>query len=283
MFKKYFIITFIIFSQKLIFSQNIMTYEEYSKIIHTIPYKYQLSKSNQKFFYFGANHSCDPKNEQYLLLKFFWQEFLDQTNGKNCVVLIEGSLRNLHESKTPEEAIRRAGAEGGFITFFSHKANINIECPEPNEQFLINELKKEFSEEEIAYKNFAQATLQYNRCKIINPNSIFIDFIQPYFIEDQRNFRINLTNENMQQIHQKLFNTNFDPNDEKFFYTITNPVIHNTVINKICRKASIIRDSYIVNYINNLIKQGKNIFIVYGATHAVMQENAIRNVWYQNE
>ncbi len=29
---------------------------------------------------------------------------------------------------------------------------------------------------------------------------------------------------------------------------------------------------------DRLIKQGKNIFVVYGATHAVMQERAIRKL-----
>ena len=59
---------------------------------------------------------------------------------------------------------------------------------------------------------------------------------------------------------------------------MTNPVDAKTIINKDCRKASQIRDEAIIGYIADLIKQGRNIFIAYGATHAVMQKAVIRSL-----
>ncbi len=267
-------------TNKTVGNYPIMSYEKYASVSRSGPYRFQLSKSNQNFFYFGANHSCEPHNKQYQMLEKFWQEFLRKTKGKNCVVLVEGSKRFVGQNK--EDAIMHNGGEGGFITFLAHQANIGTECPEPSEIFLLNELQEHFSEEEIIYFRFAQAVLQFNRHKKADERLDFETFIQPYLINFQKFVQLPITLAAMKQIHQKLFKQEFNPNDENFFYTITNPVIQDTIINKICREASTIRDIKIVNYIDNLLQQGKDIFIVYGFTHAVIQEAAIREIWENN-
>jgi len=61
----------------------IMSYEEYALKQHDIPYMYTtVLRSDQLLFYFGANHSCDPKNEQYLYLDCFLDEFYKKHRGK---------------------------------------------------------------------------------------------------------------------------------------------------------------------------------------------------------
>lgn len=262
---------------KIVGNYSIMSYEKYASMQYSSPYIFQLSKSNQNFFYFGANHSCDPHNKQYQMLEKFWQEFLSETKGKNCVVLVEGSKRPIGQNK--EHSIVHNGGEGGFVTFLAHQADIETECPEPNEIFLLNELRKHFSDVEIIYLRFAQAVLQFNRTMKADEKLDFEIFIQPYLIEFQQYVQFPITLTAMKQIHQQLFKQEFNPHDENFFYMITNPVTQDTTINKICREASTIRDVQIVNYIDNLIQQGKNIFIVYGFTHAVMQEAAIKKLW----
>jgi hypothetical protein len=83
----------------------------------------------------------------------------------------------------------------------------------------------------------------------------------------------------MEVIHCSLFDKAFSLQDKDFFYHITNPVSADySIINTVCRKASILRDLHIIDYINKLIKNGKNIFIVYGGTHAIMQEPAMRTL-----
>jgi hypothetical protein len=248
----------------------ILSYEEYAILEHTSPYTYTFSKENQHLFYFGANHSCDPKNEQYPQLELFWKQFLDATQKKECIVLIEGNLRKRCASK--EEAITSAGGEGGIITFFSHQENIPVICPEPNKEELKTLLLKTFSEDEINYRDFAHRIQQFNRYKQVNPNLSFDAFYKQY----EEGSPI----EKMKALHQIFFNSPFDPNDEDFFYKITNPVTTETVINHVCREASRIRDQQIVDQINTLLKQNKNIFIIYGETHAVMQEQAIRTCFF---
>lgn len=256
---------------------SIMPYAEYQQIKHAIPYTFKLNRSDKCLFYFGANHSCDPNHPQFAQLEIFWQEFLNITNGKGCIVLVEGSKRNVKGTRL--ESITKAGGEGGLITFLAYHNGITRACPEPSIYEIHSLLKQHFSEEVIAYLHFAQAALQFHRYKKIQPQLDFAAYVEPYFLMYQTYFKLQLTLENLSKIHQDLFSTKFDALDEAFFYNITNPVTQDTIINKACRIASIFRDDYIVKYIENLMQQDKNIFIVYGCTHAVMQEGALRKLF----
>ena len=248
----------------------IMSYQEYAKIRHDIPYVYKFINQNQTLFYFGANHCCDPENKQYPFLQQEFSDFLEITKGNNCIVLVEGSLRGIAQTK--HEAITQQGGEGGLITLLAHQANIPCMCPEPEDEYLHTELLKTFSHDEILYRYFAQICLQFNRYKqAANSDVTFERFHNGY-----RNKFHFADLDRMKKIHANLFHTEFNPDDKQFFYDITNPVDGATVINLICRVGSILRDQYIVDNISKLLEQGKNIFIVYGATHAVMQENAIQ-------
>jgi hypothetical protein len=210
-------------------------------------------------FYFGAYHSCDPGDPQFLALEMFWKEFLERTDGTDCVVLVEGSLRQLHNTR--EKAIKESG-EGGLITFLAYRSSICIECPEPPQELLDNYLRNMFNPEVILYKRFAE-----NMLDIIRSSKYTVIFEDMF---DQGEIIA---------IHKRYFEEPLIVENEAFFTLITNPLLpEKSIINKVCREASIFRDRYIVSYIHRLIKTKKNVFVVYGGTHAVMQEAAIKNV-----
>lgn len=255
----------------------IMSYQEYAKIQHETPYIFSLDRASQHLVYFGAKHISDPAHQQFLMLEKEWQQFLHKTGGKNCMVIVEGNKRPVRQTK--DEAIRTAGGEGGFITFLAHQAAIETICPEPAHDWLIKELSGKFSLEEIAYKDFAQNMLSLIRRLKYDQSISYKILIDGYLALDQPYYSFPLTIDRMKAIHQQIFGTPFDPDNEQFFYTITNPVKDDTIINKVCRAASIMRDEHIVARIGQLIAADKNIFIVYGASHAVMQEKAVRALW----
>jgi hypothetical protein len=258
-----------------------MSYEQYATKQHETPYIFKLEQHNQILFYFGANHSCDPDDPQYPILERFWQEFLEKIQDTRCVVLVEGNIRKL--AATKEEAITTAGGEGGYITFLAHQQDIPVACPEPRKSELIKELLNEFSVEAIAYADFAQAALsacrRHQAQKTFKVKTSLIDhladfslFFSTCFYERQFNLKT------IDQMHHTLFDHDLDLSDEAFFATITDPVADHCVINQICRKKSMLRDRAVVNYIQKLVAQQKNIFIVYGATHAIMQEEALKSI-----
>jgi hypothetical protein len=247
----------------------IMSYEKYATIKHGCPYVYTLSKPNQTLLYFGANHSCDPDNVQYSIFKKFWNQFIEQTHGKNCVVLIEGSLRGDHAMEY--DAIVKGGGEGGLLQFYADQSNIPAICPEPTQQFLYDQLSQQFSAQEIEYLYFSHIGMQFHRCCKVDSTIEFEQFYQTY--------KRPLSLDAMKEIHAQLFDTPFDACDEKFFYNNSNPIGHKNKINAVARANSRMRDEAIVQCIADLIKQGKNVFIAYGATHAVMQRAAIESLW----
>jgi homospermidine synthase len=113
-------------------------YEEESRKYSGEYSTFEIKTDKQALFYFGANHSRDPKNLQYPALKEYWQKFLKDTAGKEKIVLVEGSLRKLGKDK--ESAITKCGAEGGFITFLAHQAGVPIACPDISDEELIKRL-----------------------------------------------------------------------------------------------------------------------------------------------
>ena len=256
-------------SQNLFASNPIMSYDEYAIIKHGCPYVYTLSKPNHTLIYFGANHSCDPDNVQYPIFKKFWNQFIEQTHGQNCVVLIEGSLRGQHVNE--HNAITQGGGEGGLLQFYAEQHQISTICPEPTKQLLHNQLSQQFSVQEIEYLYFSHIGMQFHRYRKVDPTMDFEQFYQTY--------KRPASLDRMKEMHAQLFDTPFDVLDENFFYNNSNPVGHKNKINAVARANSRMRDEAIVQCIADLIKQGKNVFIAYGATHAVMQRAAIESLW----
>ena len=252
-----------------------MTYDEYRKIRHKIPYLFNIEKNGQHFFYFGAKHLFNPKNKQFRLLKKYWEKFLDKTKGVNSIVFVEGGKRPQSENK--EVAIKEGG-EAHFITFLASQENIETISPEPEESYERSELLKKFSKEEIQYYYFARVVYQWHN---LFDKPVFENYISRFLKKDARNSNwkgFDLSIENMKKIHKNLFNKNFDEDDKFFFHSVIDPTSSKTVINLASRESGIIRDNYIVKEIKKYWNGGKNIFVVYGVSHAVMQEPELRRI-----
>jgi hypothetical protein len=180
-----------------------------------LPFHFEIYGMNQILYYFGSNHSRNPENLQYKELDKYWLDFLSKTNHKDCVVLVEGGTRALHKNRT--NAIIN-DSEAGLITFFAYKENITVESPEPDNKKILTELSNEFSKEEIEYYYFARMVSQWHR--LLEPKPDFDEYINKslYRIKDENewdnsNYSVNY----MKIIHKKIFNTEFNQNDKKFF------------------------------------------------------------------
>lgn len=60
------VIAFLFFLNTLLNGANypILSCEKYARMQHDIPYTFKKTKQNKSIFYFGANHSYNPDNEQ---------------------------------------------------------------------------------------------------------------------------------------------------------------------------------------------------------------------------
>ncbi len=250
---------------------TIMSYEKYKALKHEVPYLFKLIKPQQCLFYFGANHSHDPENEQFLKLTEFWNEFLHQSSGKNCIVVLEGGTRPVH--KTKDQAIIK-DSEAGYATFLAQQASIPCISPEANDTFLETELLKKFNADDVYFMRFADIWHQFNEIKKNKSHQNFANYI--------KKFNAFLGYKNLDQfkkIYQHHFHTTFDIDDEEKIRSIINLENDTHIIGKIHQYNNVLRDKFIVNQIKKLIDEKKNIFIVFGATHCVMQEPALKSLW----
>ena len=255
----------------------ILTYEQYSKIRHKIPYTLVLGTGSNLLYYFGERHSFNPADEQWVEEKEFWKDFLDKTKDTKRIVFIEGGIRPHEESE--EQSIFKHGGMG-LATYLAKQESIKTYSPEPNEKYERDELGKEFSKEEIQYYYFARVVHQWGRKQ--EPKPDFEKYINQYLQGDKKEsgwIDFDFSLEAMKKIHTSLFKTAFDENDTDFFYNVVNPVVPKTIVNKVSAMSSSIRDKYIVGEIKKYISNGYSIFAQYGCSHLVMQEPALRELF----
>jgi len=253
----------------------LLSHDEYQKNQYRVPYTYTISHNGQYLYYFGARHSFDPEHPQFPKLKMFWQDFLEETQKKNCLVLNEGGKRPLH----PNEWLAiSTGAEAGLITFLASKENIKTCSPEPSKKDEIGEWLNVYTKEEIEYYFFSRAICQWHR---LLPQPDFNNYISRPLLKHAKELGwkgFDFSLEHMKEIHKRLFRGNFNENDKQFFECIATPVYRTTIISQISNDLDINRNSYIVNKIKWFWHSGKSLFVVYGSGHAIVQEPALRKL-----
>jgi hypothetical protein len=249
-------------------------YEEESRKYGGKYSTFEIETGEQILFYFGANHSRDPKNPQYPALKEYWQRFLKSTEGKQRIVLVEGRLRKLE--KNEESAITKGGSEGGLITFLAHQASVPIACPDINDEELMKKLPDQNKDEVLLYWFLSWLN---NFQKHADPKPDFKKSAQMW-CENQKQRRVwqgvEISLPELKDLYKKVlgedFDENKDPND------LVDPNKTETQINKIARAQSDLRDANIVSEIERYWNEGKSVFVVFGSGHLIIGRPALEAV-----
>ncbi len=255
----------------------LISFDEYQKMPpNKVPYTYIISNGKQYLYYFGSKHSYDATLPQFVELKAFFEEFVSKTEAKDRIVLIEGGgIPPIADSE--DLAITKYG-EMGYVRYLSNKNHIDIYSPEPSRALMYKELLKHFSREEIEYYFFASIVPQWIR---MSQKPSFEEYVQGFLERDKKESNwddFDFSLENMKIIHKKLFNIDFDTSDSQFSKKIVDPTKQFSIINDVVRFVSNYRNEYIVDELERYWNEGKNVFVVYGSTHAVIQEPVLRTL-----
>ncbi len=248
-------------------------YSEVSMAKGKLP-TFEIEKHGQVLFYFGANHSPDPNNEQYDKLIEYWKKFLEKTGGRNCIVLVEGWKRPVLKNK--EGAIKN-GNEGTFITMLADQKGIPTECPEPDEKEIIEALLKQFTKDKIVFYYFISQLKGWQRFSEPRPN--FDEFVPMIFKRVKRITEwddYNFSTDHMLKIYEEVFGQKISK--EELMNTeidFSNPNKEGP-INFVARASSDIRDFNIASEIERYWNEGKDIFVVFGSGHLIIEEPALR-------
>ena len=272
---------------------EVMTYEEYAEVHHDTPYVFEIESGDKKISYFGAEHSRNPQNPMFEELE---QKFLE-TNPD--IVFVEGWNR-LEEvkpgiikgfKKASRENIIKQFGEPGFTMKLAAEAGIDLESPEPKFRDEINHLlERGFGREEIfAFYAYRQIEQYHRTPEKPELEEYLAPFIQKEFSVAAKWKDFDYSVKHLQEIGNKIWGEKGDLNDPRHAEEKNNPTLSDdtkdrqTVVNEIARQSSRYRDECVVERIKEAIKEKDRLFIVFGATHAVMQEPALRKMFSENK
>ncbi|MEK7628306.1 MAG: hypothetical protein AAB421_02725 [Patescibacteria group bacterium] len=259
--------------------ENLMySYNDWSRVAHGKGpnYCFEIEKNDQILFYFGANHSRDINNLQYEKLRKYWQNFFEKTKGLDSIVLVEGGTRQVHEN---EELAARRDSEAGFITLLANRVGIVTNSPEPNPLDERRYVLKNFSEDELDYYYFSRLVNAWH--SMLEPKSSFEKYIERYSqkkpeIKNWKDYGFPL--KKMREVHQKILKSDFAQNDKELFSLLVNPTKKENPLYQVVRATSTYRNIFVVQEIEKLWHDNKNIFVVYGGAHPILQEPALRTL-----
>jgi len=243
-----------------------------------LPYLFKLNNKNQSLYYFGTEHSTDPKHHQFEVLRDFLGDFLKNTS-ENRIVFIEGNQIPIKALLDNEgDNIRKLG-ERGFILDLALKNNIRYVYAELSFQEEADLLNKEFSKENIVYFYIVRLM-----CGLLRKNQkLNFDLTLEKSLNDWVQFlnwdKKLFTKNGINKTHQKLFGQEFSVQSVELIKKVCIPINQDfSIINKIAKMSSEIRDNAVLKKIKEDWKKGKSIFIIYGYNHSTQQEPFLRDM-----
>jgi len=246
---------------------RVMSWHEYSRRSYTWPYLLNVyTPAGGSLLYFGEKHSNDPSDQQFAEVEYLWKQF------KPDVAFNEGG--NPPVESTRDVAISMSGGPG-LVRFLAARDNISVRSLDPTISEETAILRKTYSAEQIKLFFVLLQMTEYHRIiggvdsyeehlqKILNIlNSVPGLDVQPKSISE------------VEPTFRRICPGQGSYRDAKPSWF--DPVLKETVFNSMARTTSDFRDRYMVDLICRTVRQGKRLFAVVGASHVVMQEDAIR-------
>jgi hypothetical protein len=235
-------------------------YARASKEYGPSPFTFESEKDGQVLFYFGANHSNDPENHQYPVLQKYWEEFLERTEGKERLVLVEGSLRLVAPSE--KEAIEKS-SEGGWVTYFAHRESVPVACPDISTDDFAK-MMPELDKEQWVLTSF----LRWFDSSKKNLGEICEILKRKEYAKG-----VEVTPDNLKTLYKHYIGKDFNENESQNY--LVDPNRDGAITNKLAREHSDLREVKIVEEIERYWKEGKSIFIAFGSGHLIIQRPAL--------
>lgn len=269
---------------------SVMTHAEYAELgEHDYPYIYRLEGGGKSLTYVGSEHINDPKNPTFSRIRTEFEQ------AKPDLVLVEGLLAintvdreelTRYAKETDEEDIVREMGECGFTVKLGAEAGAHVYCPEPSPAEEIRALESQgFSRDDLFLFYITRSIPSYLRTPMAEP---FERYIVPY-LEELREWSgwegYDFSYGHYLQLHRAAWGSEPRFDDPRFYGEKVDPVPWLEVrerqgrTNEVAHASSSFRDHHIVAEIARLLGFHDRVFVVYGASHAVMQEPALKKLF----
>lgn len=271
--------------------KHILTNIEYTKtsFVQTRVRKYIFSVKNEtkEIYFFGTSHINDPNDELFDEIKKEFDSF-----GPDMVFIEGVSPSNFGGYEKfvrglPEVDLKRRG-ETSYVAKLALSRRdmghvVDLESPEPPESREVAHLERcGFTRQDIFKYYFYRFVVQFQRSnngteKAINLSS-FLDFLSP--------IRFMMTSQSLGWSEDEVKKykeyeiANLELEDLENNLRIVSPIPQEGRVfektNEISDASGRFRDEYILERLAEGLKNHNKMFIVYGYSHAVMLENAIK-------
>jgi hypothetical protein len=241
------------------------------------PYVFSLyNNKKQLLTFFGTEHSSDIKNKQWKVLEKEWQEFIKNTQSEKRVVFLEGNFRLVSDQNYLDKngkiislEVVQKYCELGAWSYFSQNDKKEMVFVDPKFNDEAEYLLKRFDETVVEYYFFARYFSSY-----INKKDITFDEALRQAVattsETYRSFS-NMV-DYYKKIHRQFFNHELDKSQIENVRNASWPIRYDCPSNEVARQSSVFRNKYILKQIKEYWEQGKSIFVLFGAGHAVAQK-----------
>jgi hypothetical protein len=263
----------------------LLSAREYARLHHKTPYIYTLEAGDRFLHYVGFAHSNNPAHPSFERLRkdFEW--------ARPTLTLIEGNpavneltLEDLQEKTrafTDNDLIQRLG-ESAFALKMSVECGCPVQSPEPSGQDMVLAMQQAgYSQEHIFAQYVLTDILQYLRIQNRVP---LAEYLAPRLHRLEEHFGwagFPFSLQHFEEVYQRLTGRGFSLDNEQKLIEIIDPtpwpdLPEYGVLNEISAFHSQMRDNYMVQKIAEIFRTPQRLFIVYGASHAVMQEPSLK-------
>ncbi len=257
---------------------KLISVEEYGKIKHEKPYLYQLeSKSGKQILFFGAKHSADPDEPQFIRIR----ESLESFNPDLVMVEAAPGPKVPREEfnkgileQDIHEVIKRRG-EPGFTIRVAVENDIPWFCPEPNPRKQFEFLfEKGFTKDEIQAWALFRNIPVYNKRRSERTFDEFAETAINGFL-DKSGWKLEASIDQIIKIGIEMIGEELDVKNDINIHKYINPGSKNKM-QKLSSLSWRFRDEIILENIANKLNEYDRLFVVYGSSHEVVQEPALK-------
>lgn len=245
---------------------RIMTFREYNRLHHGLPYILQVKEGKGRLVYFGIKHTCDPGNPQLQTIRKLWLAL------KPTLVLNEDI--SAEPRATLQESVEIDG-ERGALSYWAKQDRIPMRSIDLNRADEAAMLDKQFPPATVQLFYLIRGLQQELPRRLkqdphMKPGDVAVSDLKDLTREGVRG--VLATAADIDKAWMSLHMPG-DWREPKITWIEPND---NGPLNRLSEASSELRDRHMVNVLLAALEKGDKVLAVVGASHVVMQEPDLR-------
>lgn len=251
---------------------SIMSFDEYAEVIHGVPYVLECSGGGGRLLLYGSAHLYDPLAPQLADIEQHWMRM------RPTLALNEGG--NPPVALTREDAIRRAG-EAGLLRWLGQRDGVPVRTFEPPPEQEAAALLTEFSAEQVKSFYVLRTLAQENVRPQGSPRRSADAIVSGMLAWSEQAHGLTAAPRTVEEfvagcgrLAPELADWRSPP--LSWFDPAPRPGGVARWTNLVSRRASELRDRFILDNVCGTLTPDTRVLAVIGASHVVMLEPALR-------